>query len=308
MILSASRRTDIPCFYSDWFMNRIKAGYALTRNPMNHAQLSRIPLSPEIVDCIVFWTKDAKNIMPHLATLDSMGYKYCFQFTLTPYDRPLEHNLRDKANIEDTFIELSNKIGKERVIWRYDPIILNDTLDIAYHKAQFDLMCDKLGDYTETVTISFIDMYSKLKTNLIREIIADEIIELSKFIGKTARAHGLRAVACCEKADLTPYGIEKASCIDKIMLEKVCGCVLNILPDKNQRPGCRCMESVDIGAYNTCLNGCVYCYANENPTTIERRHNSHSPQNELLIGTVADAENITERKVKSHRQKQITLF
>lgn len=308
MILSASRRTDIPCFYSDWFMNRIKAGYALTRNPMNHAQLSRIPLSPEIVDCIVFWTKDAKNIMPHLATLDSMGYKYCFQFTLTPYDNTLEHNLRDKANIEDTFIELSKRIGKERVIWRYDPIILNDTLNITYHKAQFDLMCDKLGDYTETVTISFVDMYSKLKTNLIREITADEIIELSKFIGKTARAHELRAVACCEKADLTPYGIEKASCIDKIMLEKVCGCVLNILPDKNQRPGCRCMESVDIGAYNTCLNGCVYCYANENPATIERRHNSHSPQNELLIGKVADVERITERKVKSHIQKQITLF
>lgn len=308
MILSASRRTDIPCFYSDWFMNRIKAGYALTRNPMNHAQLSRISLSPEIVDCIVLWTKDAKDIMQHLGTLDGMGYKYYFQFTLTPYGRTLEHNLRDKAEIEDTFIELSKQIGKKHVIWRYDPIIFNDTLDIAYHKAQFERMCDKLADYTETATISFVDMYTKLKTNLIREISAEEIIEMSIFIGKTATAHGLRAVACCEKTDLTQYGIEKACCIDKTTLEKVCGCTLNILPDKNQRPDCGCMESVDIGAYNTCLNGCVYCYANVNSATIERRHNSHNPKNELLIGTVADVEKIMERKVKSHRQKQMTLF
>jgi len=308
MILSASRRTDIPCFYSGWFMNRIKAGYALTRNPMNHAQLSRLALSPEIVDCIVFWTKDAKNIMPHLDTLDGMGYKYYFQFTLTPYDRTLEHKLRDKAEIEDTFLELSKQIGKQRVLWRYDPIIFNDTLDIAYHRKQFERMCDKLADYTETVTISFVDMYPKLKTNLIREITADEIIELSIFIGKTAKEHGLRIVACCEKIGLTQYGIEKASCIDKTTLEKACGCTLNILSGKNQRPDCGCMESVDIGAYNTCLNGCVYCYANDNSATIERRHNSHNPKNELLIGTVADAKKIIERKVKSHRQKQMTFF
>ncbi|ACV60982.1 Domain of unknown function DUF1848 [Desulfofarcimen acetoxidans DSM 771] len=301
MILSASRRTDIPCFYSDWFMNRIRAGYVLTRNPMNHAQLSRIPLSPEIVDCIVFWTKDAKNIMPHLGVLDGMGYKYCFQFTLTPYNRSLERNLRGKAEIEDTFIALSKQIGKKQIIWRYDPIILNSTLDIAYHRAQFERMCDKLADYTETLIISFVDIYTKLKTNLIREITPDEIIKLSKFIGKTAKAYGLSVVACCEKDSLIQYGIEKASCIDKIMLEKVCGCKLNILPDKNQRPGCGCMESVDIGAYNTCLNGCVYCYANGNPAVIERRYNSHNPQNELIIGTVADKEKIMERKVKSHR-------
>lgn len=129
MILSASRRTDIPCYYSEWFMNRIRAGYVLTRNPMNHAQLSLISLSPDAVDCIVFWTKDAKKMLPHLNELDRIGYKYYFQFTLTPYNKTIEKNLRDKMEIEDTFIELSKKIGKERVIWRYDPIILNETLD-----------------------------------------------------------------------------------------------------------------------------------------------------------------------------------
>lgn len=307
MILSASRRTDIPCYYSDWFMNRIKAGYALTRNPMNHAQLSRISLTPDVVDCIVFWTKDANNMMPHFDALDRMGYKYYFQFTLTPYNRTIERNLRDKSQIEDTFIDLSRRIGKHRVLWRYDPIILNDTLDIAYHKAQFERMCRKLVDYTETVTISFVDLYSKLKTKLIREIAADEMIELSEYIGATAKAYSLRAFACCEKADLTQYGIERASCIDKATLEKVCGCGLNILPDKNQRPGCGCMESVDIGAYNTCLNGCVYCYANDNISSIERRVQSHDPANDLLIGTVTERDRITGRKAVTHRTGQLTI-
>ncbi len=308
MILSVSRRTDIPAFYSEWFMNRLKAGYVLTRNPMNRIQLSRVPLAPDIVDCIVFWTKDANNILSRLETIDEIGYRYYFQFTLTPYSRTIERNLRDKNGIEDTFIELSKRIGKERVLWRYDPIVLNDTLTVDYHKAQFERMCDKLSAYTDTVTVSFVDLYPKLKTPLIREIAVDEIAELSQFIGKTAKNYGLTPAACCEKTDMTGYGIEKASCIDKARIEKICGCPLEISADKNQREGCGCMESTDIGAYSTCLNSCVYCYATDNPAAALRWHHSHDPSSELLIGTVADGEKITERKARSCKQGQIKLF
>jgi hypothetical protein len=307
MILSASRRTDIPNHYSDWFMNRLTAGYVLPRNPMNHAQVSRIPLTPDIVDCIVFWTKDAKNMLPHLKKLDTMGYKYYFQFTLTPYGNTLERNLRGKSEIEDTFIELSKRIGKERVLWRYDPIILNEELDIDYHKEQFGRLCEKLSPYTERVTVSFVDIYSKLKTDLIREITADETAEIASFIGKTAKEFGVKAVACCEN-NLSPYGIEAASCIDKNVLEKVCGCPLDISQDKNQRTGCGCMESIDIGAYNCCPNRCVYCYANDSSASTMRRFNSHNPHSGLLIGTVSDNERITDRKVKSHKKNQIELI
>jgi len=308
MILSASRRTDIPCYYSEWFMNRLRAGYVLTRNPMNHAQLSKIPLSPDIVDCIVFWTKDADNMLPHLEELDVQGYNYYFQFTLTPYGNDIECNFRPKPEIEDTFITLSKRIGRERVVWRYDPIILNDTLTIAYHKIQFIRMCEKLSSFTDTVTISFVDMYPKLKTTLIRPITDEEIVEIASFIDKTAKEHDLRVVACCEKADLTGYGIERASCIDKARIEAVCGCSFKVSGDKNQRSDCGCCESIDIGAYNTCLNGCVYCYANDSPATTKHRHDSHDPKSELLIGSVLDGEKITERKVKSDKQGQITLF
>lgn len=308
LILSASRRTDIPCYYSEWFVNRLKAGYALTRNPMNHAQLSKITLSPDVVDCIVFWTKDAANILPHLSSIDDMGYNYYFQFTLTPYDRSIEKNLRGKTEIEATFIELSRRIGKERILWRYDPIILNDALTIDYHKREFDRLCRKLSPFTRSVTISFVDTYAKLKTNLIREISANEIYELSAFIGQTAKEHGLCAKACCEKLDLSDFGIGRASCIDKEVIEKICGCQLKLSADKNQRDCCGCVESVDIGAYNTCLNECVYCYANSSVASAERRNKSHNPNGELLVGVAAGDEKITERKVKSNKVEQISLF
>lgn len=308
MIVSASRRTDIPCYYSEWFINRLKAGFVITRNPRNSAQISRLPLNPELVDCLVFWTKDAKNILSSLKLIDEMGYKYYFQFTLTPYDRTIEQNLRDKPTIEDTFIELSRQIGKERVLWRYDPIVLNNSLTIDYHKLQFERLCQKLAPFTASVTISFVEVYRKLKTPLIREITDEEKVELAGFIGETAKAYGLTAKACCEKTDLTPYGIQKASCIDKAVLERVCGCSLNISPDKNQRNGCGCMESTDIGAYNTCLNGCVYCYANDSSVTTLRRYNSHKPNSEMLIGSIPEGEKITDRNGKSNKQQQIRLF
>jgi hypothetical protein len=283
-------------------MNRINAGYVLTRNPMNHAQISKIPLSPDIVDCIVFWTKDPRNIMNKLVSLDRMGFKYYFQFTLTPYDKTIERGLRDKSNILDTFISLSKSIGKSRVLWRYDPIIINDTLGIKYHKEQFTRMCEKLCSYTESVTISFVDMYPKIKCNVIRPIGDDTIAELSTFIGEQAQSYGLTAKACCEKHDLTRYGITKASCIDKDIIEHICGTKLSIKPDKNQRDGCGCYESIDIGAYNTCRNGCVYCYANYSDVSVINNCRRHNPLGELLIGEVSEGEEVSDRKVKSNRE------
>lgn len=308
MILSASRRTDIPCYYSQWFMNRIRAGFLLTRNPMNHAQLSRITLSPDVVDCIVFWTKDAANILPHIDELDGRCYKYYFQFTLTPYGKDIELNLRPKAEIEDTFTVLSGRIGRERVVWRYDPIIVNEALTVNYHKAEFLRLCRKLSSFTDTVVISFVDMYPKLKSDVIRPVTTDEMMELSEYIGKTAKEYGLRAVACCEKDNLTKYGIERSSCLDRKRIGKICGCTFDFKSDKNQRDGCGCVESIDIGAYNTCLNGCIYCYANDSFTTTLRRHESHNPESELLIGTVVDGEKITDRKVKSNKEERIMLL
>lgn len=308
MILSVSRRTDIPCYYSDWFINRLKEGFVLTRNPMNYSQVGRISLSPDVVDCIVFWTKDAKNIIPHLKIIDNLGYKYYFQFTLTPYDRTIEKNMRDKKDIVNTFIELSNLIGKERVLWRYDPIILNNRLSVDYHLERFLQLCEILNSYTESVTISFVDYYKKLKTDIIRDIAEEEITELSVFIGQTAKNYRLNVKACSEKMDLTVYGIEKASCIDKGIIERVCGYKLDIKHDKNQRQNCGCMESIDIGKYNTCSNGCVYCYANYSEKSVTSNMKMHNPNSKMLNDDVKAGERVIERKVKSFINDQFEFF
>ncbi|MFR1517186.1 MAG: DUF1848 domain-containing protein [Clostridia bacterium] len=302
MVLSASRRTDIPCCYSEWFMNRLREGFAYTRNPMNPAQLSRIPLTPEIVDCIVFWTKDAENMLPYLEELDRMGYRYYFQFTVTPYGRTIEKNLRDKIEIEKTFIELSKRIGRERVVWRYDPIVLNETITAVSHKEQFRRLCETLSSYTERVILSYVDLYAKLKTPLLREISQDEMAELSSFIGTTAKEYGLVPQACCEQHDLSRWGIGRASCIDRELIGRICGEPLAIPPDRNQRSGCGCVQSVDIGAYDTCRNGCIYCYANARPETARRRFSALDPHGPLLADRVAPGETIRERTVKSYRK------
>jgi len=308
MIISASRRTDIPAYYSDWLLHRLQEGYVLTRNPMNHAQVSRVNLSPDVVDCIVFWTKDPLKIMSKLESIEAMGYRYYFQFTLTPYESDLEKNIRDKRDIIDTFVQLSKRLGKERVLWRYDPIILNDYITIAYHRENFLRMCEKLAPYTESVTISVVHLYPKLKTSLIRPIHPEELAELSRFFGRTAREYNLVARACSESTDLSRYGIEQASCIDKALVERVCGYPLNLKPDNNQRPSCGCYESIDIGVYNTCLHNCVYCYANRSITSARKNFQAHDPRGELLLGAVGEGNKIRVSKVKSHRASQLSIF
>ena len=308
MILSASRRTDIPCHYPEWLMNRIRAGYVLTRNPMNHARLSRIPLTPDDVDCIVFWTKDPAPLLPWLDELDARGYRYYFQFTLTPYDRTVEHNLRPKAEIEETFRRLSRRLGRHRVVWRYDPILMTDVLDPAYHKAQFSRLCASLADYTDTVVFSFVDPYARRNNPPYRVPTSAEEEDLAAFIGKTAAESGLKAAACCEAGDYSRFGIGRSACIDPARIMKICGSGLCLKPDRNQRPGCTCVQSVDIGSYDTCHSGCAYCYATHSPASVARRWEKYDPAGEMLCDEPDGSERITERKTNSAKQGQLTLF
>ena len=301
MILSASRRTDIPCYFSEWFMNRIREGYVLSRNPMNYNQISRIALSPNVVDCIVFWTKDAANILPYLDELDGLGFRYYFQYTITPYGCQLEKNLREKSGIEDSFVELSRRIGRERVVWRYDPVLYTEGVDFAYHREHFVRMCEKLAAYSDTVMVSFIDIYAKVKSSGLRALREDEMTELAEFFRVTAKEYGIRASACCERSELLPEGMEMEACIDRRRVERICGYSLALPSEKNQRDGCRCCASVDIGAYNSCVNGCVYCYANRGTSGAEKYLRSHNPKGELLVGTLLEGEKVSVRKVESHR-------
>lgn len=311
MILSVSRRTDIPNYYSDWFIDRIKEGFLYVRNPMNAHQISKIDLSPEVIDCIVFWTKNPANMIEKLEDLQK--YMYYFQFTLTGYGKDVEPNLPNKREeLIPTFKRLSEKIGKERVIWRYDPILISKRYTINYHLKAFEEIASSLAAYTEKVVISFVDLYSKTLRNTreldIRQITNEEMIEVAGEMAQIASKYNLIIETCAEQINLQEAGIQHGSCIDKKLIERLLGCKLIAEKDKNQREECGCFESVEVGAYNTCLNGCKYCYANFNDSKVEDHVKLYNRNSALLCGNISSDDRITERKMKSMKDNQIRFL
>lgn len=286
MIISCSRRTDIPAFYSDWFFNRLSEGYALVRNPVNPRQVRKVSLTPPDVDCIVFWTKDAAPMLDRLHLLKD--YPKYFQFTLTPYDRDVEPNLPPKSEIIDTLLRLSDKIGKKRIIWRYDPVLLTDKISIDYHVDHFGDLAKRLSEHTERCVISFIDMYRHIQNRMadlcIRPSDESEMRTLAKNIVKIADSYGMAVETCAEVIDLSDIGIGHGKCIDDRLISELTGTKLRIGKDKYQRELCGCATSVDIGEYNTCRHGCRYCYANISQKKIEKNQSLHYTQSPLLIG------------------------
>lgn len=311
MIISASRRTDIPNYYPDWFLNRLEAGFVSVRNPMNPHQISRISLSPEVVDGIVFWTK---NPIPMLGKLHRLEpYAYYVQFTITGYGRDIEPRLPDKREaLIPAFRRLSEQIGKERVLWRYDPIFFNDQYSMEYHLKAFEEIAEGLSGYTEKVVISFLDFYQNLFQNAVqyqmREMTAEEMRTMAGELVRIAARHGLLVETCAEKIDLQDLGIRHGCCINKMLLQRILGCRLAGEKDRNQRSECGCMESIDIGAYHTCLNGCKYCYANGSDRKAEENYKNYRPDAELLCGEVQVEDRITERKMRSLKDCQMSLF
>jgi DNA repair photolyase len=278
---------------------------------MNFHQISQIRLTPDVVDGIVFWTK---NPVPMLERLEELkNYNYYFQFTITPYDKDIEPNLPAKnEEIMTVFKRLSDKIGVDRIVWRYDPILLSQKYHTEYHIQAFKEIAEKIYDYTRKVTISFIDVdYRGVKSN-VKELALFDFpvktqVEIGSALATIAHSYGLEIDTCAERVDLQQFGIKHAKCIDDDLFEKLLNCRLNIDKDKNQRLECGCVASIDIGMYNTCRNGCRYCYANYSQKTVEGnyiRHNSLSP---LISGEVTGDDKISERNVKSCLDAQLRM-
>lgn len=303
MIISASRRTDIPAFYSEWFYKRLEEGYLYVRNPMNPKQVSEIRLNRDTADCFVFWTKNPSPMMDRLSILDSMGYPYYFQFTLNSYGADVEPGLPDKGELVSTFKTLSRRIGPERVIWRYDPILLGAGYSVEYHCQWFEQLCGYLCGYTRTCVISFLDMYVKIKKNMERlgVVTADneKIRLLAASLAATASRYGICLQTCSEAVDLMKYGIKKGKCIDDDLIAKITGRELNVHKDRTQREVCGCVSSVDIGTYHTCSHLCRYCYANLNPLTVQENRRQHHADSPLMIGRLMGDEKITLREMKT---------
>ena len=257
MIISASRRTDIPACYADWFYHRIQEGFVLVRNPMNPRQISRISLAADVVDGIVFWTKNPVPMMERLNLLQD--YAYYFQFTLNAYGRDLEPGVPSKQDVlVPAFQALSRKIGAERVIWRYDPVILTNIYTVEYHVRYFAALAKRLSGYTDTCIISFVDDYRHLHRvqPTIRTLQEVEMLFLAEQFSAIAQQHGLKLQTCAETLDLSSLQITHGHCIDGKRLERIIGQPIRTVRDRNQRSECGCAASVDIGMYHSCSNGC----------------------------------------------------
>lgn len=302
LILSVSRRTDIPAFYSEWFFGRLREGSCLVRNPFNPHQLSRIPMTPEAVECIVFWTKNPGPMLGKLGLLDPIPFY--FQFTLTGYGRDIEPGFPHKKEcMIPIFRELSSQVGKDRVVWRYDPIFFTDRYTADYHLRAFGQIAEALQGYTRRVVISFLDLYAKVKRNM--KAYGGELRTMPdsgafgpfvSALSEIAAEHGMEICACAEACDLSRFGIKKSGCISRELLERAAGRSVETRKAKGQRGECLCVESTDIGAYHTCPGGCLYCYANDSRRRVEENRKLWDPNSALLCGAVGKNDRIGEKR------------
>lgn len=310
MIVSAIRRTDIPAFFMPWLVNRLREGYVLVRNPFSPRRVSRIPLTPDVLDAMVLWSKNPLPMLPHLDALRDVPYYV--QFTLTPYGRDIEPNLPEKSILLDCFRELSRRIGPERLVWRYDPILINAKWTPDVHLMAFERMAGRLTGCTDTCTVSFLDHYRCMEKACapleLYTPMPEVLTELLAKMAEIASQSGMQLTACAEKPALLPPGVSSARCIDPARLEKLLGCPLRLPRDVNQRADCGCARSVDIGCYNTCGNGCLYCYANWSDASIQRQSAHYEPASPLLCGRLTDEDVVIEKPFFSDKLLQTSLF
>ncbi|HEY8391776.1 DUF1848 domain-containing protein [Capillibacterium thermochitinicola] len=304
VIISASRATDIPAFYSDWFLRRLAAGYVKWVNPFN-GQAQYVSFAKTRV--IVFWTKNAKPLIKYLPVLDRMGINYYFTFTVNDYEAEgLEPNLPRLSERMQTFQQLAKTIGKQKVIWRFDPLILSKTLTVGQLLRKIKRVGEALHPFTEKLVISFADIsiYRRVQRNLTKGGFADycefdqaQMKAIAASLQKINRDWGLQIATCSEEIDLSAYGITHNKCIDDQLLIRLfpqdqalmkflgyeapqpslfsggeTGRRSSNLKDKGQRRFCGCIVSKDIGQYNTCMHLCKYCYANYSESLVRKNY------------------------------------
>lgn len=298
MILSVSRRTDIPMYYSDWFFNRLEEGFLYVGNPMNSHQVSKLILSPRTVELMVFWTKNPEPMLGRLLELQRIPYY--IQVTLTGYGRDVEPGLQDKRRLIQIFCETAKLVGRDRMVWRYDPIFVSRRYPEAYHYHAFLEIAKGICGCTDGVVISFLDLYGKTERNM-RGIGVEKLDEagmrrIGKGLAEIAGTYGMTVTSCSEKMDLSDVGIGSASCIDPARVERILGGPVKYKKDRNQRPECGCMESADVGAYDTCPCGCAYCYANNGQNAVKRRREAYDAHSPMLCRKLQEGDKVTLRE------------
>lgn len=311
MILNTGGRTDTVQYYSDWLLRRFEEGYVLTRNPLFPNNVTRYELVPEKVDCVVFCSKNYRPILPRLNEITDRFNTY-FYYTITAYGKDVEPGVPSVDESIETLKELSAMVGKKRLAWRYDPVLLTEKYTVQRHLGTFEDMASRISPYVDRCIFSFVEMYRKLDTNMpeIVPLSEKDMDDIASGLGSIAAKYGLKIQTCGVAGDFTGYGIGRSACMTLDILGEANGITFRKLKHKGMRKGCGCMESRDIGAYDSCPNGCRYCYANNNMERVRKNHALHDPESPLLIGHLGETDRVIQGVQDSFlaRTNQTTLF
>ena len=308
MIINTGMRTDIPAFYSDWFVNRLKAGFVLVRSPYNPRSVTRYRLSPDVVDLIGFCTKNPAPMLPHMDMLQPYG-QYWF-VTITPYGREIEPCVPRKQDVLDSFRQLSDIVGTDSIGWRYDPVFISDQYPVDRHIKAFEYMAKALSGYTRTAVISFIDLYQKTKRNFpeARPVTAEQRLLLGKAFTDIGNQYGMTIKPCGEGDELSSFGADCSGCMTVAVYEQALHQRLMVPKTVPARKECACYLGGDIGAYNTCGHLCRYCYANYDNGIVQRNMLTHDPESPLLVGHLTSEDQVHDAKQESWIDPQISMI
>ncbi len=309
MIINTGSRTDIPAYYGEWFYNRIREGCVMVRNPRYPDQITRYRLSPEVVDLLVFCTKNPGPMLDRIGELKA--FRQFWYVTITPYGKEIEPGVPDKEQVLEAFKRLSSENGARKTVWRYDPVFLSDRYPLSFHVERFSHMARALEGYTDQCIISFIDLYEKTRRNFpnVREVTRAERLMIGEAFAGIGKKHGMLVRTCCEGTDLEPFGIDCSGCMTRKVFERGIGVSLNVPGGKQAaREGCDCLLGNDIGAYNTCAHGCLYCYANYSREAVLQNRRDHITTSPLLVGRPGPEDHIHDAKQVSWTDGQLKLF
>lgn len=310
MLIHVGGRTDITHYYSEWLLNRIREGYALSRNPLFPHRVTRYVLDPALVDCILFCTKNPVPIMDKLEEIRARGFRMFFYVTITGYGKDIEPRVPGIRETARAFRELSRAVGVRNICWRYDPIFITPRYTVEHHLECFDALAGELAPFTGFCVFSFVELYKKLRATFpeLRAVSEDEKRLLLHGMGRIAARRGLRLQTCGDGGDYARFGIHASGCMTAPILEKAIGQELKAVKPRPTRKGCGCIPVNDIGAYDTCPSGCRYCYATKNPRLALANHKNHDPHSPLLIGGIRPGDTITDARQVSFRRPGARQF
>ncbi len=308
MIINTGMRTDIPAFYSRWLRKRVAEGFVLVRNPYDPQHVTKYLLTPDVVDIMAFCSKNPKPLVPYLSEFDAF---HPFWFvTINPYGPEIEPNVPPVDNVLETFKRISDHVGPDSIVWRYDPVFISERYDLDTHIGSFARIAESLRGYTGQAVISFIDLYEKTKRNFpeARRVQQEERIAIGSAFAKAGKRNGITVRSCAEGTDLAPYGVEISGCMTQQILERSCGEYLTVpKAEASARTECSCLLGHDIGAYNTCAHDCRYCYANYDKKLVRQNMRRHDPDSPFLIGHGMDGDRITIAKQESFISDQMRM-